>query len=561
MKHPNFNRYLKYQEIIDVLDAYAKEFPHFIKICSIGTSHEGRSIPLVTLTNFESGDHQDKPGFWIDGNIHATEVSASSAALKIIQILLTEKQDILNSRVFYIVPRLNPDGAEWALADNPKFIRSGTRPYPFDEEDPYGIEKQDLDGDGRVLSMRIEDPNGAWKVSESEPRLLTKREPGETGGKYYRLLPEGVFHNFDGLTMRGQKVKEGLDFNRNFPSGWRPENEQHGAGPFPTSEPEIRAAVKAITDRPNICGGITFHTFSGVILRIPGRYPEDELPPEDLWTMKDLGAKGTVMSGYPCISVFHDFKYHPKDSITGVFDDWLYDHLGVFGWTVEIWSPQRQAGITDYKFIDWFRQHPFEDDIKMLKWSDEKLEGKGYINWYSFEHPQLGSVEIGGWDTAYAFRNPPPQYIESEITPLAEWSIWMAATTPCLEQKDIQLENLGDHTKIRFAVQNTGYLPTNVTERAAKNKIVRGLVAEIYKESDTHNSMGNNSPDWLISGLLRQTGPQLKGRSHIPSSSFGGNLDPTDDIAVFEWVVKNNATYQIDVRHPRAGRVTAEIQI
>jgi hypothetical protein len=35
---------------------------------------------------------------------------------------------LLDSRVFPVVPRLNPDGADWARADRPKFIRSSTRP-------------------------------------------------------------------------------------------------------------------------------------------------------------------------------------------------------------------------------------------------------------------------------------------------------------------------------------------------------------------------------------------------------------------------------------------------
>jgi len=39
----------------------------------------------------------------------------------------------------------------------------------------------------------------------------------------------------------------------------------------------------------------------------------------------------------------------------GAFDTWTYDHLGIFGWTVELWSPMKQAGLKGYKYIDWFR--------------------------------------------------------------------------------------------------------------------------------------------------------------------------------------------------------------
>ena len=39
--------------------------------------------------------------------------------------------------------------------------------------------------------------------------------------------------------------------------------------------------------------------------------------------------------------MFHDFKYDPKTSITGASDEWAYDHLGIFSWTTEFWSPIR----------------------------------------------------------------------------------------------------------------------------------------------------------------------------------------------------------------------------
>ena len=68
-------------------------------------------------------------------------------------------------------------------------------------------------------------------------------------------------------TLEVQKNKEGLDLNRNFPANWRQEGEQTGAGPFPGSEPEVGNLIKFIAAHPNITGAITFHTFSGVLLR------------------------------------------------------------------------------------------------------------------------------------------------------------------------------------------------------------------------------------------------------------------------------------------------------
>ncbi len=550
-----FDRYYTYADLTEILRGYEQEFPDLVRVTSIGKSHEGRDIWLVTVSDCKTKPDSEKPAFWVDGNIHASELSASTASLMVIELLTrrgtAETAELLKTHAFYVVPRLNPDGAEWAMENPPRIIRSSTRSYPYDEEDFYGIERKDMDGNGRILWMRIPDPNGPWVESDLNPRLLMRRKPGlNKEQKAYRLLPEGEFHNWDGLTLRDRKVAQGLDLNRNFPSAWRLEGEQHGAGPFPTSEPEIHAAVKAVSERPNICGAVTFHTFSGVHLRPSSRYADDEMPPEDLWNFKTIGDKGFEMTGYPAISNYHEFRYHPKEVITGVFDDWMYEHRGVYAWTTEIWSPQRQAGIKDYKYIDWFRDHPHEEDVKMLEWSDSALEGKGHYDWKEFEHPQLGKVEIGGWDREYAFRNPPPQFLEKEVTPLAEWVIWQAGLSPRLEITKVQING----GALRVVVQNVGWLSTGVTKHAVQKKMCRGVVGEITKP----NASGN---DWLISGKLRQEGPQLEGWSSLgaaASMSWGslGNEDQT----VFEWVVQPG-DYEVTFKHDRAGTVRKTVRV
>lgn len=562
MPETRFDRYYRYDELTDLLRAYENEYPDLVEMSEIGRSYEGRPIWLMTVTRKSTGPHSEKPAFWCDGNIHASEVSASTAVLAILHRLTTGYgheplvTHALDTRAFYLVPRLNPDGAEWALETPPRVVRSSTRPYPYDEEDPEGLELKDIDGDGRILSMRIKDPNGPWKISEREPRLMVKRDPTDIEGEFYRILPEGLFHNWDGKRMRGRRIKQGLDFNRNFPSAWRLENEQAGAGPFPTSEPEIRAAVSAIVDRPNICGAVTFHTFSGVHLRPPSRMPDDDIPSEDLWTYQAIGEKGKELTGYPAISNYHEFRYHPKQVITGVFDDWMYEHRGVYAWTTEIWSPQRQAGIENYKYIEWFRNHPFEDDLKLLAWSDEKLGGKGYVDWRPFDHPQLGPVEIGGWDGHYAFRNPPPEFLEAEVRPFASWVLWQALGSPRLELDAVEVVG----NRIRLSVRNSGWLPTHVTKLALDKKLCRGVMAEIRREGEEWPGAGSKVPEWLIAGRLREEGPQLKGWNHVPVSGFGWHMDATDHLAVFDWVVAPGR-YELTAWHERAGRVRATAEV
>ena len=160
----------------------------------------------------------------------------------------------------------------------------------------------------------------------------------------------------------------------------------------------MRALVEAIVARRNITSYIGYHTFSGVHLRPWSGHSDDDFPVPDLRAFKLMGEEATRLTGYPAISIFHDFKYHPKTVIKGGDVDWVYDHLGAYAWVTEFWSPQRAAGLSEYHFIDWLREHSPEDELAVLKVADEL--GEGYVDWYPFEHPQLGQVELGGWDSS-----------------------------------------------------------------------------------------------------------------------------------------------------------------
>lgn len=553
-----FDKFYRYNELTRLLKDYAKEYPNLIRLESIGKSQEGRAVWLVTATNFKSGSESEKPALWVDGNLHASEVTGSTAALYLIHSLVTRyKKDenvrrAMDTRTFYIVPRVNPDGAEWALADRPKEIRSVTRPYPYSEDPIDGLTAgEDVDGDGRVLQMRIEDPNGAWKAHPDDPRLMVKRDPIETGGKYYRILPEGLLTNYDGVTIRVHRPKEGLDLNRNFPAGWRTESDQHGAGTYPTSEPEARNLVEFIVRHRNITGTISFHTMSGVLLRGFSDRSDDEQNTEDLWTFQKIGAKGTEMTGYPNISTFHDFKYYPKQIITGAFDEWTYEHLGVFSWTVEFWSPMRQAGIENFKYIEWYREHPIEDDLKLLKWNDEVLKGRGYVDWYPFKHPQLGNVELGGWDFLHMWTNVPPEFLEKEISPFPDWIVWHALISPKLAMRETSVASLGAGSfRVRLVLQNEGWLSTYVTKKALERKATRGVIAEISLPKGAS----------LESGKQREELGELEGRAY--KSAFVDELsEGTDDRVKVEWVVKAKKGTRVKLlaKHDRAGLVRAEV--
>jgi len=407
-----------------------------------------------------------------------------------------------------------------------------------------------VDGDGRVLMMRQRDPNGAWKPHPEDHRLLVARGPDDLDGEFFRVFPEGTIQNWDGVTVPIAPALEGLDLNRNWPAEWAPEGEQRGAGPYPGSEPETRALIQAIVDRPNITSYVGYHTFSGVHLRPYSGRSDDDYPTTDLRAFKLMGEEATRLTGYPAISIFHDFKYDPKQVIKGGDIDWVYDFLGAFAWVTEFWSPQRAAGLSDYHFIDWIRDHSPEDELALVKLADEL--GEGYVDWYPFEHPQLGPVELGGWNLVYFWFNPPLSRLEAEVRPHADFALFLALVSPRLEVRSFESEAVGDGAfRLRLVLENSGWLPTNVTQKALERKAVRPIEVELELPDGAR----------VATGKEREEAGQLDGRVERRNVMWWAVDHSTSDLAKLEWVVEAPTGSRIGVvaRHERAGTAHAEL--
>ena len=119
MTAPPFDRFHRFEELTELLRGWAADYTDLVELSSLGRSHEDRPIWLVTVTDVRTGPASEKPALWVDGNVHSAEVASSMAALHLIHRLLSgfgvdpRITHALDTRVFYVVPRLSPDGAEW----------------------------------------------------------------------------------------------------------------------------------------------------------------------------------------------------------------------------------------------------------------------------------------------------------------------------------------------------------------------------------------------------------------------------------------------------------------
>ncbi|MGI6344787.1 MAG: M14 family metallopeptidase [Bacillota bacterium] len=482
----DFSHYHRYHELTDFLKQAAEAYPDLARLHSIGRSYEGRDIWVMELSNRQVGDPACKPAMYIEGNMHAGEVTGCAVCQYTIWYLLKnygtlpEITDLLDTRTFYINPRVSPDGAEKYLT-TPYHLRSSVRPYPGITTN--GLYQADVDGDGQILQMRVQDPMGGWRVSEHDSRLMVRRRPGEKGGVYYHLYQEGFIR---GPYREGEQVKQaaplwGLDFNRNYPANWAPEYEQRGAGPYPLSEPETRAVVDFLLAHKNVGAIMSYHTSGGVILRPYSTKDDSSFPAADLQLYQALGGIAREITGYDLIGVYSGLNRGRPSH--GDLKDWAYEHYGALVFTTELWDIGAAAGAEP---MDWTNPRQFsrfnreERMLQLLRWNDEKLGGQAFVDWYPFDHPQLGRVELGGWKTKQYMQNPPPEYLPDECHKNMLFTLRHAALSPLLRIDRVSVTRRNSELwQVLLTVANEGFLPSNITDQAIRAGVARPVEVEL----------------------------------------------------------------------------------
>ena len=494
-------KYLDYAELTKQLRAWEKAHPDFVKVSSIGQSAEGRDIPLLTIGR---NPGEERPAVWVDGNMHATELCGSSVALAIAEDVISlhanprakvnlppHMADTVRDTLFYLVPRMSPDGAE-AVLKHGRYVRSSPVDKRLHKGHAYW-ESHDFDGNGHVGYMRQACDDGELVELAEFPGVMVPRLP-EDPPPYFKLYPEGRIANFDGRRIPDPYFLSDnqYDFNRNFPYSWAPEHEQEGAGDFPGSAPETRAVLDFTIAHPNIFAWLNLHTFGGVLIRPLGDNPDSKMDQEDLAVFRQVEKWAKEFTGYPTVSGFHEFLYAPDKPLKGDLTDYAYHQRGTLAYVIELWDLFTQIGLERRTpFVDVYSRLDRKDLVALAKWDRDKNKGRIFRKWSKAKHPQLGEVEVGGLDLRVGVSNPPYEMIAEVCEKHSAAFLRVASLVPRVVLEVVKVEKLvtpapakqgsagAQFTRIEIRVANRGYLSTYGVSSAKKLPFSEPLRATI----------------------------------------------------------------------------------
>ncbi len=485
------------------LKALAEKHSTVARLTSVAKSRAGHDVWLLQLGAGDQAQLDKRPALLVIAGIEGNELAGTHGVVWWAQGLAAKYAEndertrkVLDRKTIYIFPRVNADAAE-AFFQKPQVERTVST-LPVDDDHDGLIDEDgpdDLNGDGLISWMRIEDPEGEYIPDSTDSRLLMKadRARGEAGK--WRYLIEGRDNDND--EAWNEDGLGGVSFNRNFPHNYK--FFAPNAGMHQISERETRALADFIVAHPNIAMVFAFGAPDN-LTQPPkaeaagaNKRPQTDLQPDDLPFYRELGKAWRDALGLK--------KELPAASEPGTISDWMYFHRGRLSLGARPWTTALQLELDkaakpegkkdDEKKDDAPKEDPKKEEKKddkkpddrnqeeraLLKWFDEHAK-ESFIPWRKIEHPDFPgkNVEIGGF-APFARSNPPQQLLDGLAEKHAVFLTQLAEKFPELRVRQTKVKSLGDGVfDITVQVENSGYLPTALAQGGVTREVHPTLV-------------------------------------------------------------------------------------
>jgi hypothetical protein len=341
-----------------------------------------------------------------------------------------------------------------------------TQPVHIDDDRDGELDEDgydDLDGDGEITMMRKKVPlgQGRFKLDPKDPRLMTPVGPGELGD-YIMLGTEGIDNDGDGQV--NEDTLGYVDPNRTWGYGWRPRYAQAGSSDYPLQYPEQRNIAEWARRHENIVVVMSYHNFGRWILRGPGAKDLRPMVPADVRVHDFLGKEGEKMlPGYRYGTSYGLLNYDSYGDTT----DHFYGRHGAFATVIELTGTMQD-----------FDNNKTITDEERMKFNDELTQGRMFVPWKPYKHPQYGDIEIGGYrhDTN---RAPEGFMALEEFHRNAMFTLFHAYHLPKLKFETPEVVKVKDGLyRVHVPVLNERMIPTTAAI-VSQNKLHRQDVATV----------------------------------------------------------------------------------
>jgi hypothetical protein len=528
-------QYNNYRQLSQKVISMWKEYPAICAVKSLVRTEGGKEIWLISIG---TGDRDNKPAIAILGGIEGNYLLGRELAAGIAENILknstgSEVKNLLDKVTFYILPDVSPDASEQLFAGL-KYERAiNARPTDDDrdfatDEDPY----EDLNNDGIISLVRVEDPSGMYTVSDEDSRIMVKVDISKGQKGKYLVISEGTDNDKDGKW--NEDGPGGVNFNSNLTYNYKAFGA--GAGQYPVSEPETRAVLDFLFDRFNIYSVFAFGPQDN--LGQPMKASERNDRPGSGQQSVSPGGRmrmsrkfTSILPADEKVNKLVSDRYHEITGAKGApnsttppgnFMEWAYFHYGRYSFSTPGW---------------WFPVEKGKNpEAAFLKFAAKNKINDVFIPWTPIKHPDFpGKIaEVGGLKPDVMI-NPPPDTLNTLINKHFEFITSIAALHPELEFADIETENAGENIyRITLKVHNKGVFATcaEAGEPNMWTKLMRITIEPSKNQT-------------ILSGLKVQRIQRLEG----------------DESADFSWLISGKGPLTLTAGAVNVGTITAKIEL
>lgn len=475
----------------------------------LGPTRAGTPVPAVEIGGAGPLALKDRPTVFLVGGLDGVSLTGSEAVLAIAADLIEKRAALPPDVTFVVIPWASPDALAATFAGR---ATDGRDLLPLDDDGDTAVDEDspdDVDKDGLVLDMLVEDPNGPWTYS-SDARFLAPARDGAT--PRFRLAREGRDDDKDG--RHNEDPVGGVALDAAFPVGWTADGANGAVArdvPLPLDDPLSRGLADLVLSRATFAV-LLFQGNHGEITRPGGTAALAEESRRDAAVYDSVARLFAAATGRVQKVARAQREARGADR-AGSALDWIHAVPGALALEVAAWGPEvERAGDARDVGTKSARFETSEDpagagnvpavqpaDRAWARWLDNSRGGIGFVPWHPVDLGDGTKAWVGGWEP-FSRANAPATSLSAATNGLASFVTKLAQGAPRLAIDVLEETRDGDVITLRWRVRNAGVLATG-TSASARARPERVPHCELVLPSgarllwgETGGAMGDLAP-------------------------------------------------------------------